>query len=202
MRIGFLGGSFDPVHRGHLELATACLEAVPLHRVVFVVAGTPPHKLGRALAPAVHRVEMVRLATREDARFAVDDRETRREGPCFTIDTVRELREAFPGDELFWIIGADTLPELPTWRDALTLLDRIAVVSATRPGFDVERALADLEASIGPDRVRALAELFVAMPPVDVSSTEVRERVRQGRSIEALVPEAVRRYVEANGLYV
>jgi len=201
MRIGFLGGSFDPVHLGHLALARTCRETAALDRVVFVVAGNPPHKLDRVLAPVPHRIEMVRIATADDVTFAVDDQETGRTGPGYTIDTVRALRAEHPDDDLFWIIGADTLPELPTWRDATELLDRIAILSATRPGFDAARALAGLGDSIGPERVRRLADGFVAMPPVAVSSTAIRERIRAGESIADLVPGPVADYIAAMGLY-
>jgi len=201
MKIAYLGGSFDPVHVGHLALARACLVTADLDRVVFIVAGHPPHKLDRVLAPASHRVEMVRRAVAREDAFSVDDRETRRHGPCYTIDTVRELHSEHEDDNLFWIIGADTLPELPTWRDANDLLDLIGILSATRPGFDVDAALAGLEASVGPDRVRRLASGFVEMAPVAVSSTEIRRRVRAGESVEDLVPPPVADYITAHGLY-
>jgi nicotinate-nucleotide adenylyltransferase len=201
MRIGFLGGSFDPVHRGHLALARACLEGADLDRVVLVVAGTPPHKRDRRLAAAHHRLEMARRAVAGDARLEVDGRETLRDGPCYTIDTVRELARDHPDDERFWIIGADTLPELPTWRHAAELLDRIGILAATRTGFDPEEAIEALVAPLGEERARQLAGGFISMPPVDVSSTDIRERVRSGRSIHGLVPESVAEYIRENGLY-
>ena len=114
MRTGVLGGSFDPVHVGHLAVAEACLRAAGLDTVLFMVAGAPPHKLDRTLAPAADRLEMTRLAVRDRPAFRADDRELSRRGPSFTVDTVRELLGESGGpDEVFWIIGGDTLPDLP-----------------------------------------------------------------------------------------
>jgi nicotinate-nucleotide adenylyltransferase len=141
MRLGCLGGSFDPVHRGHLALAAACREAAELDEVLLVVAGSPPHKLERALAPARHRAAMAWLASRPHPWLDVDDREVRREGPCYTIDTVRELRRERPGARVFWIIGTDTLAELGTWRSVSDLSSLADFLPAVRPGHDPEAAL-------------------------------------------------------------
>lgn len=197
MRIGYLGGSFDPVHLGHLALARACREGARLDRVVLVVAGRPPHKPDRRLAAAEHRVAMARLAAGDDPRLAVDERETLRSGPSFTLETVRALEAERPGDELYWLIGGDTLPELPTWREVETLADLVGFVIAARRGHDPEGGLEGLPSSL---RGR-LRSVVVPMRPVDVSATEVRQRVREGRPIDDLVPEAVRRYIEEKGLY-
>ncbi|MHC4472601.1 MAG: nicotinate (nicotinamide) nucleotide adenylyltransferase [Planctomycetota bacterium] len=197
MRIGYLGGSFDPVHLGHLALARACREGARLDRVVLVVAGRPPHKSERRLAAAEHRVAMARLAVGDDPQLAVDERETLRRGPSFTLETVRALKAERPGDELYWLIGGDTLPELPTWREVDALAGLVGFVIAARRGHDPEGELEGLPSSL---RGR-LRPVVVPMRPVDVSATEVRLRVREGRSVDDLVPEAVREYIEEKGLY-
>ncbi|MEN8151036.1 MAG: nicotinate-nucleotide adenylyltransferase [Planctomycetota bacterium] len=201
MRLGFLGGTFDPVHEGHLALARACRDGAALDRVVFVVAGTPPHKLDRRLAPAKHRLAMVRLAAEPDPGFVVDDREIRREGIGYTIDTVGEIVREHPDDDCFWIIGADTLPELPTWREAARLIDTIGILSATRPGYDPEPAIAVLDAQFGTVRAKRISDGFLEMPPAAVSSTEIRARLAGGESVAGLGPDRVAAYIAANGLY-
>jgi nicotinate-nucleotide adenylyltransferase len=201
MRIGHLGGSFDPVHLGHLALARACREGADLDLVVLVVVGTPPHKRDRRLADAVHRVSMARLAAVGDPHLAVDDRETRRSGASYTVDTVRQIMEQHPDDEHFWIIGGDTLPELSLWRDIEELLDLVGFVTAARPGHDPESGLSELLHHVGEDRVERLRSRVVSMPPCGISSTEVRRRAREGRPIADLVPDAVARYIEEKKLY-
>jgi nicotinate-nucleotide adenylyltransferase len=202
MRIGLFGGTFDPVHLGHLALVEACREGAGLHRVVLVVAGAPPHKAGRPITPAVHRVEMARLAAAGHPALSVDDRETRRAGPSYTIDTLREFRaECAPGDEVCWLIGADSLPELPSWRRAAEILDLAPVVTASRPGHDVRAGLEAVAARLGRERADRLAAGVVPMPLMGISSTDLRERAAAGRSLRYLVPDAVREYIEARGLY-
>ena len=202
MRIGFLGGSFDPVHTAHLLIAESCLELADLDRVHFVVAASPPHKLDRPLAPPEHRLTMVRLAIDGNPRLGVDDREMRRTGPSWTIDTVREvLGEHPPPDHIVWIIGADSLPELILWRNVEELLDQVDFVTAVRPGTDVKRSLRELAPRLGTDRVERLCKGVVPMPRMEISSTDIRNRVAAGRSIRYLVPEAVAAYIREQGLY-
>lgn len=202
MNLGVLGGSFDPVHRGHLAVARAALASAGLDRVLFMVAGAPPHKLGRTLAPGDERLHMVRLALQGEPSFQADDRELRRPGPSFTVQTVRELlAEAPPGLGVSWIIGADTLPDLPSWREIDDLLDLAGVLTAVRAGQDLEAAFRALASRLRPTHVEALRRNVVAMPPVDVSSTEVRRRARQGLPLAGLVPEEVEAHIVAKGLY-
>jgi nicotinate-nucleotide adenylyltransferase len=201
VRVGVLGGSFDPVHLGHLVLALRCREGADLGRVVLMVAGRPPHKRERVLAPAEHRVAMARLAARGTPWLDVDDRETRRDGPSWTLDTLSELRAERPEDELLWIIGADSLPDLPSWRNVGEIIDVAGFVVAARPGHDTDAALAALAPKLGEERVARIAANVVPMTVVDVSSTDVRRRVREGRSIRFLVPDAVREHVLENDLY-
>lgn len=203
MRIGYFGGSFDPVHFGHLVLAEACLDGARLDRVVFLPAGSPPHKQGRDIANANHRLEMLRLAIDGIPQFSIDDREVSRAGVSYTVDTVRDLlANTDAANENFWLIGGDTLPDLPTWRDIEGLLDIIPFLTASRPGYDTDAALSRLKDVFGPDRADDLAAGIVHMPLVGVSSTGIRARLRSGRSIRFLVPEPVREYISRHHLYL
>ena len=202
MRVGYLGGSFDPVHTAHLLIAESCLEQAHLDRVVFMVSGRPPHKLVRQLADPAHRLAMVRLAIKGNPALGVDDRELHRDGPSYTVDTVRELvAESPPGEEVVWIIGGDSLGELLTWRDAKGLVDAVEIVTAARPGYDAHADAKSLEAGLGADRVRRLTAGIIPMPLMEISSTDIRSRIDEGRSIRYLVPEAVEAYIRRHGLY-
>ncbi len=202
MKVGFLGGSFDPIHLAHLVMADSCLDLAGLDRVTFVVAASPPHKQDRRLAPAADRLAMTRLAVADHPGITVDDREMRRSGPSWTIDTVRGLlADHPPPDRLSWIIGADSLPELVLWRDIEQLLDIVGFITAVRPGYDIEAALAALEPRLGSERVRRLAAGVIHMPRLEISSTDIRRRIAGGHSLRYLVPDAVTAYIRRNQLY-
>ena len=191
-----VGGSFNPPHHGHLICARAAAEAAGFAGVRLIVSARPPHKRGDAsvIDPA-DRVAMTRLAVAGDAFFVVDARETRRAGPSYTVDTAREL-QAPGGRPVSWLIGADLLAGLPTWREAATLLkgDLVRFVVMRRPGSAIDWPAL-------PPAVRALRERVVDVPQVDLSATLVRDRVRAGRSIRYLVPDAVASYIRDHGLY-
>ncbi len=202
MRTGILGGSFDPIHIAHLLIAEECLDQAGLDHVRFVVAASPPHKRDRVLAPEQHRLAMAHLAVSGNPRLSVDDREMHRSGPSWTIDTIRDvLGECAPADQVAWIIGADSLPELTLWKEIEQLLDLVDFVTAVRPGTDVDSALRDLEPAFGAERVGRLSERIVHMPRMEVSSTDIRARIAAGRSIRYLVPDAVADYIHTHGLY-
>lgn len=188
MRIGVFGGTFDPPHLGHLMVAADAHEALELDRLLLVPSAVHPFKGGSVRAPAELRVEMVRAAVRGDDRFEVDDVELRRPGPSYTVDTLRALRGRHPEAEIFFLLGADNLRELPAWREPeeIARLATLAVIS--RGG---EHAGPDLPYPALPVRVRR----------VDVSATEVRRRVGAGKSIRYLVPEAVREIIAREALY-
>ncbi|WP_435009014.1 nicotinate-nucleotide adenylyltransferase [Tundrisphaera lichenicola] len=191
MRLGLYGGTFDPIHLGHLILAEACREACELDRVWFVVSGSPPHKPeGRTAVD--HRVEMVRLAVAGHPAFEVSEIETRRPGPHYSVDTLEVIRRERPEDELFFLIGADSLVDLPHWREPGQILRMATLVVANRPGF--EPTLPELPAGARPIR-------RVTIPPIGLASHEIRRRRREGRSIRYQVPRAVEAYIEAHGLY-
>jgi nicotinate-nucleotide adenylyltransferase len=189
------GGTFNPIHHGHLLCARAAAEAVGAGRVVLFPTGEPAHRAGQAhLAASAHRVQMCRLAIEGIEGFEIDDRECRRAGPTFTIDTARELRRQ-GWDKVTWLIGADMLNSLPKWREPEALLEEVEFLVMARPGiqFDWDGL---------PARFRFLRENVVAVPQIDISATEVRRRVGLGKSIEFFCPPAVCRYIAGNGLYL
>jgi nicotinate-nucleotide adenylyltransferase len=190
-----LGGTFDPIHFGHLAAAKAAIECARLDRVVFMPTGQPPHRRP-ADAPAAHRLEMTRLATSEDERFAVSDLELRRPGVSFTSDTLRALRKLYPRGELFLILGWDAARLFSTWHEPDAVRDLATVVVVERPGSRSPQS-ADLEAA-GLDHERVILCLE---PTPDVSASVIRQDVKNGRSIEGKVPPAVERYIADNNLY-
>jgi nicotinate-nucleotide adenylyltransferase len=186
MRIGVLGGSFDPVHLGHLALAEAARDRLRLDRVLLVVAAGQPLKAGGAAAPAEDRYAMVRLAVRGRPGLEASDLEFLRPAPSYTVDTLRELRRGLPaGAEVFLVLGADALADLPRWREAGEVRRLASVVGCGRPG--------------SPPPAGADSLLEVATP--DISSTEVRRRAAAGEGLEGLVPDDVAAYIRERGLY-
>jgi nicotinate-nucleotide adenylyltransferase len=195
MRLGLFGGTFDPIHLGHLILAEQCREACSLERVWFVVAGAPPHKRGERTS-VTHRLEMVRISIAGHSGFEVCDLEARRPGPHFSVETLREVRRERLGDELFFLIGADSLVDLPTWRDPEGIARLAVIVVVNRPG------ISEVDAAALPDFGPAAMRLqTVTVPPIGIASQDLRRRLAQGRSIRYMVPRGVEAYIEAQGLY-
>jgi len=188
-----MGGTFDPIHLGHLRAAESAREALGLDRVAFLPAGVPPHR-GAPLSPALDRYAMVCLATASNPQFVASDFELQREGPSFTVDTVAALLAERPGDSLTVIVGSDTFPEMPTWRDPARLFALAEVAVVDRPG-EAERP-APTPPFPGARGVRR-----VSGPGLAVSATAVRERVRRGESVRYLVPETVADYIAKRRLY-
>lgn len=190
MRRGVFGGSFDPVHRGHLAVAAAAADRLPLDHVHFVPARQQPFKVGAHRASAEDRTAMLRAALASEAgdpRFVLDLRELHRPGVSYTIDTLRSVSAEFPGDALFLLVGADAARELPSWREAGAVARLARVVALTRPG-------------ITPPRDPLVAEQL-DVPAVHISGTDIRRRVGRGESIRGLVPPVVEAYIAAHGLY-
>jgi len=185
------GGTFDPLHLGHLVVAEWVAESERLERVLFIPAGRPPHKEGRTFAPAADRLAMVEGAVAGNSRFAVSAIELEGGGPSFTIDTVRRLK-AQGLTEVALILGADSLVELGSWREPEALLAECRVLVVDRPGSDL---------SLAPEPFRRQARL-VRAPRLDISSRDIRARVRARMSIRYLVPEVVREYIGERGLYL
>lgn len=190
-RLGLFGGTFDPPHVGHLALAEQARDQLGLDRVRFVPAGNPPHKQGRVRTPVAHRVAMTRLAVRGNPAFEVSTLEARRPGFSFTVDTLRALHRRHP-DTAFWLVlGADSLDDFPRWHDPGGILELAALAVAVRPGAGRRRL----------PRALARRVTWLDNAGLDVSSSELRRRVRSGRSIRYLVPDAVAAYVRRRGLY-
>jgi nicotinate-nucleotide adenylyltransferase len=198
MRLGLFGGTFDPIHLGHLILAEQCREACRLDRVWFVVAGSPPHKQGER-TPVAHRLEMVRIGIAGHPAFEVSDLEARRPGPPYSVETLEGVRAERPDDELFFLIGADSLLDLPSWREPAGIAQLATIVVVNRPGIDEVDTIDQAPLpSFGPG---AKPFVSVTIPPIGIASTDLRERLAEGRSIRYMVPRGVEAYIDAQGLY-
>jgi nicotinate-nucleotide adenylyltransferase len=191
MRVGLFGGSFDPVHDAHVALAQTALEQLHLDELRWIPVGHPWQKT-RRLASAADREAMVRLAIAGEPRFVLDRSELRRRGISYTLDTVRELAAAAPGDERVLILGQDQYASLHTWRDWRELLGLVTLAIANRPGAEL---------TVNP-QIAQVAHQTVPLPMMDISSTEVRRRVAAGEPIAGLVPDPVARYIEQRRLYL
>ena len=197
-RVGILGGTFDPIHNGHLMMAEAVRDEYEMEKVLFIPAAQPPHKRGHKISPAEDRYMMTVLATCMHPAFGVSDIEMRREGPSYSIDTVRALLRATGGDsEFFFIAGTDVIREIHTWERIEELLDICPFIAASRPGCrpDVERTR-NLLGDLGVRQIHLLNT-----PELEISSTDIRERVAAGRSIKYIVPSEVEHYIYKKGLY-
>jgi len=199
-KIGILGGTFNPVHQGHLILAQDGLEHFGLDRVLFIPCAQPPHKTTEHLVAPEHRLAMLRAVVADDPRFEVSTVELERGGPSFTIETLKVLRRMHPGDVFYFMIGTDALLELHQWRAIGELLELCEFVTMLRPGFPVEH-LTEERLNLSPPWSRRLLENLFPGHAADISSTDIRRRVVTGRSIRYLVPDAVARYIAAQGLY-
>jgi len=197
-RLGILGGMFNPPHLGHLVCAQEAHDQLGLDAVLFMPVAVPPHKEAREDPGAEHRFELCRLAVGGDERFAVSSLEIDRGGPSYTVDTLTELRERHPEDDLIFIAGGDMAASLPTWREPERVLELAAFAVAERRGA-VREDVIERWRSLGAAAPRE--PLFLDMPRVDVSSSEIRRRVREGRPVRYLVPDTVADYVAARGLY-
>ena len=200
-RIGILGGTFDPPHLGHLLIAETARVALDLESVLFVPAGEPWLKSGQRITPASHRLHMVRIAVADNPRFCVSDCEIRRTGATYTVDTLRELRRAYPDDtELFFIVGSDVLDHFHRWKepDEILALCRLAVIE--RPGGPADGI--EVQAERFPDAVASGAVVPVAGPRVDFSATELRRILAAGQSVRYQVPDAVAEYIKHHELYL
>jgi nicotinate-nucleotide adenylyltransferase len=186
MRVGILGGTFDPIHIGHLIAASSVYEALNLDSIVFMPAGDPWQKRDRELSSGEHRLEMVKLATIDDDRFQASDIEISRSGPTYAIDTVREWKRLHPADELFWIVGSDALSGIPSWHEWEAFVNEVTIVSVNRIG---QSATVDFDV------------VSVEMPEVRISATELRDKFTNKLDTKYLVPQKVSDYISDQGLY-
>jgi nicotinate-nucleotide adenylyltransferase len=197
MRVGIFGGTFDPIHQGHLIIAEQVAEALSLARVVFVPGGVPPHKEASSIkAPVEDRYEMVERAVRGNERFVVDRVEVDAGRTMYSVETVPLVKERYEGDEWFFISGADEVSNLLSWKEPDVLLEEARMVAATRPGYDISNV----------DRLAAELRNFERIVPVevsrvDISSTGIRRMLRKGKSARYLLPDAVHELILDRGLY-
>jgi nicotinate-nucleotide adenylyltransferase len=189
-RIAFFGGTFDPFHLGHYEMASAAAEWLGLHSVYFVPAGQNPLKGKPPEASAEQRLEMIRLGIEGRRHFGIWGGELGRDGPSYTLHSVQHIVHVYPNCHLFWIIGSDQLPHLDQWFGIGELVQKVGFILVQRPGFDLEWP-----------GIRGLSLYPVENELVPVSATEIRARVRDGRSLEGLVRPAVEAYIRQQGLY-
>ncbi len=196
-RIGVLGGTFDPPHYGHLAMAETARVQLALEKVLFVPAGQPPHKMDMVLSPARHRLAMVEAAIADNPAFAVSRADLDRPGPHYTVDLLRHLRRGYPGADLYFLMGADSLAELLTWRDPAGILEQARLAVMPRTGYepDVEALTAALPAL----RERLI---WLDIPFIEIAATDLRRRVRVGLPVRYLVPPAVEAYIRRERLYL
>jgi len=197
-RIGLLGGTFDPVHFGHLILAETARDTLRLDKVYFIPAADPPHKLGNVIARAEDRIAMLRMAIDDNEAFAISLIDIERKGPDYTADMLEIARKQLlqPGDDLWFLMGLDSVIDFPNWRDPERIRQLARLAAATRPGYDIdwtplEKALPGISHEV----------TLLPMPGVDIASNNIRRRILHGSSIRYLVPECVRQYITEQGLY-
>jgi nicotinate-nucleotide adenylyltransferase len=200
---GIFGGSFDPVHVAHLALAERVRRDRALSRVLLVPALKPPHKPSAPLAPGHHRLRMLELATEHRPGLEASGIELERDGPSYTLLTVRQLRRDLgPDERLFLMVGGDMLADLPGWWHADELVREVDIIPVARPGSPLEAGLNAVAAAFGTGVARRTRDLAVEMPLMDVSASEIRARLRSGNPISGLVPAPVEDYIRHHGLYV
>lgn len=199
MRIGVYGGSFDPLHYGHLILAEQSREQTRLDEVWFIPAARPPHKLDAPPSSFDHRVAMLQLALTGNPGFRIDTLESKRSGPSYTADTLDELHRLHPGNEWFYLLGSDSVPDLPKWHEPARIVARASLVVMERQGFTTPGS-AEVAKLIGVP-VTQLRMQKIDVPLIELASRDIRKRVAANRSIRFMVPEAVENYIRQHQLY-
>lgn len=198
MRIGLIGGTFNPIHTGHLIISEYIKGKFPLDKVIFIPTNNPPHKEMEGVISAFHRYKLALLATENNQDFEVSNIELEREGKSYTIDTINEFKKLYPNDELYFLIGGDTLYKLIEWHNIEQLFQVIDFIVIGRDGFsndDILNKIKELKDNYGA-RID-----FVDGPIIEISSTEIRENIKNDHSIKYLVPEKVEDYIYYNKLY-
>jgi len=193
-----MGGTFDPIHYGHLVIANEVLFKFDLQKIIFVPTGNPPHKRSAALADAYHRYMMVQFATMTNPSFDVSNIEVEKDGISYTVDTIRELKNNYIDTKLYFITGTDAVLDLPNWKDPEEILNLCTFISVNRPGYVTDTL---------DDKLDRLMEkykgeiLSIRAPQLKISSTDIRNRIQEGRPTKYLLPENVEQYIFKNGLY-
>lgn len=198
MRLGVYGGTFDPIHLGHLATAESVREIFELDKILFIPSARPPHKVEKKISPELHRLMMTFEATKSNEFFQVSPMEILRDGLSYTLLTIDELQKKFGAEtELFFIIGADMMTDLPTWHKSRELVAKVNFIATTRPGVEIN--LSEIKNFFGEEGMKHIYQ--VSTPGLEISSTDIRERVRQGRSIKYLVSEVIEEYIVRENLY-
>ena len=200
MRLGLYGGSFDPIHYGHLLLAECARETLSLDEVWLIPAAVPPHKQTRELAPAKHRLAMLELALAGHEQIKSSHLEIDRGGISYTVDTLTAICQEQPDTELFLLMGADSLHDLPTWREPARICD-LATIAVVRRGGSPEPDFSVLNPIVSDERLKTIRESQVQMPLIELSSTDLRHRAAAGQSLRFRTPRAVEKYIETHDLY-
>ena len=198
MRLGIFGGTFDPIHLGHLLTAEAALEELFLEKIIFIPASIPPHKTQRYITPPEKRLEMTRLSTAYNENFIVSDIELKRKGPSYSVDTVSELKKIYADAEFFFIIGSDAINDIATWHEAKKLIESCRFAAATRAGEALNRKY--LREYFGELAYMNIME--VKTPQIEISSTNIRQRIRDGKNISYMVTKEVGEYIRKERLYL
>src|SRR5262249_31849238 len=194
-RTGILGGTFDPIHCGHIDVARAAQEALGLTEVIVVTSNVPPHR-GAPIASSYHRFAMAAVAVSGRPGWRVSDIELQSSAPSYTVTTLRRFHDdGYPAEELFFLIGADAFAEIESWREYPRILELARFAVVTRPGFALEKP-----SGLPPALAQRIAS--ISAPTADVSATMIRERIASGKSIAGLVPPLVRQHIEQHGLYI
>lgn len=197
-KIGIMGGTFDPIHNGHVWTAKSIYEMLELDKIIFIPAFIPPHKQGQNYAAAEHRYAMTKLAIEPYDNFFVSDMEIKRNNVSYTYDTIGELKKKYPEAELYFIIGADTVHQLHTWYHIEELIQMVTFVAADRPGY--HNAIDDAEEKLG--SISREKIILLDTPDLNISSTEIRNRLKNNQSLEELVPFTVEEYILEHQLYI
>jgi nicotinate-nucleotide adenylyltransferase len=199
--VGIMGGTFDPIHYGHLVIAEGARVQYHLEEIIFVPSGTPPHKTGRGITNPEHRFQMTQLAVKDNPYFSVSRLEIDRPGPSYAVDTIRALRGIYSErTRLYFITGADAILEILSWKDVGSLISMCHLVAATRPGYSLS-GLEDIVGKIRNLHHRDFSVHTMEVPALMISSTDIRNRVLNGRPIKYLLPDAVEKYIYEHNLY-
>lgn len=202
MKLGIIGGTFNPIHIGHLIIAEEVYNVHSLSKVIFIPVSLPPHKDITDLVDTMHRYQMVYEAIRGVDHFEVSDVEIKRNGKSFTIDTIRLVMNAYSNDcEIFLIIGADSLNELNTWKNIKLISEMCNIVAINRPGYNI-KTIKNLGKILEKDVVLDIKKRMVHIPPVGISSTEIRNRLKKGYSVRYWTPLSVEEYIRKHKLYI
>ncbi len=188
-RIGILGGTFDPVHNGHIYLAEKACQKLAFDKVIFIPSYLPPHKKGIKVTPAKHRYNMLKLAISGNKKFKISDMEIKRKGMSYSVETLRRLRKRYGHKaELFFITGSDSLRELDKWKNLKDILKLSKFVVIARPGFTIKQYYKDF--------------IFLRINAKDISATDIRKRIKTGKHVTGLMPQKTARYIQRNKLYI